>query len=253
MAQCRIARLVRYPIKGFDGELLEEVAIRPDETFPFDRAYAIENGESGFDPAAPRHFPKIAFLMRMKNAGLARLAIRFDERNHRLEISESGRTVASGELTSASGRSEIEAFISERFADDLRGTPRILHSDGHSFSDVPEKRIHLVNLETVRAAGKIVGRDLDPARFRANVYVDGLPAWSEFDWLDKEVSSGDLRFTVTSRTKRCAAVDVDPQTAERDTQIPQALMEALGHRDLGIYLRAESEGRLKTGQSIAQA
>ncbi|NRG17193.1 MOSC domain-containing protein [Rhizobiales bacterium] len=253
MGECRIVRLIRYPIKGFEGEPLEDVAIRPDETFPFDRAYAIENGDSGFDPAAPKHFPKIAFLMRMKNADLARLAIRFDERSRRLEISENGTTVASGELTSASGRSEIETFIAARFADDLRGTPRILHAEGHSFSDVPEKRIHLVNLETVRAAGKIVGRDLDPARFRANVYIDGLPAWTEFNWLDKEITSAGLRFTVTSRTKRCAAVDVDPETAERDTQIPQALMEALGHRDLGIYLRAESEGHLKVGQSIAQA
>ncbi|MXN65197.1 MOSC domain-containing protein [Stappia sp. GBMRC 2046] len=253
MAESRIVRLMRYPIKGFEGESLGAVVIRPDETLPFDRAYAIENGVSGFDPAAPKHFPKIAFLMRMKNAELAKLNIRFDEAGQHLEICEDGRRLASGALTTAEGRRSIEEFISARFADDLRGAPRILHADGHSFSDVPEKRIHLVNLETVRAVGKIVGKELDPARFRANIYIDGQPAWSEFDWLDKEISAGGLRFTVTSRTKRCAAVDVDPQTATRDTQIPQALIEALGHRDLGIYLKAENEGRLEVGQPIAQS
>lgn len=252
MAECRIVRLMRYPIKGFEGERLDAVSIRPGETLPLDRAYAIENGDSGFDPAAPKHFPKIAFLMRMKNAGLAKLNIRFDETSEHLEISEGGKILASGALTTADGRRSIEDFIASRFADDLRGPPRILHANGHSFSDVPEKRIHLVNLETVRAVGKIVGRELDAARFRANVYIDGLPAWAEFDWLDKGISAGNLRFAVTSRTQRCAAVDVDPETAARDTRIPQALLEALGHRDLGIYLKAENEGRLEVGQSVVQ-
>ena len=46
---------------------------------PGDRLYAIENGPSGFDPAAPRHQPKMRYLMLMRNERLATLRTRFDD------------------------------------------------------------------------------------------------------------------------------------------------------------------------------
>ena len=49
---------------------------------PADRLYAIENGPSGFDPAAPGYLPKSRFLMLMKNERLAHLRTQFDEASH---------------------------------------------------------------------------------------------------------------------------------------------------------------------------
>lgn len=49
----RVATLWRYPLKGFSPEALDGVDLEAGETIPFDRAFAIENGPSGFDPAAP--------------------------------------------------------------------------------------------------------------------------------------------------------------------------------------------------------
>ncbi len=51
----RIKALYRYPVKGLTPEPLESVVLTPDQTLPFDRAYAIENGPGPFDPAAPKH------------------------------------------------------------------------------------------------------------------------------------------------------------------------------------------------------
>ena len=74
--------LYRYPVKGLTPEQLENVQLTPGETLPFDRAYAIENGPGRFDPDAPRHLPKINFLMLMRDERLAtlRLSVR---RRHR--------------------------------------------------------------------------------------------------------------------------------------------------------------------------
>ncbi len=70
MRPCRPSpRSTRYPVKGLSAEPLADVTLRPGETMPFDRAYAIENGASGFDPAAPRTLPKILFLMLMRTSG----------------------------------------------------------------------------------------------------------------------------------------------------------------------------------------
>ena len=49
----QIASLYRYPVKGLSPEPLPHVTLRVGETLPADRRYAIENGSSGFDPAAP--------------------------------------------------------------------------------------------------------------------------------------------------------------------------------------------------------
>eukprot|EP01037_Dinobryon_pediforme_P043885 gene43885-55253_t len=132
----RVEALYRYPVKGFSPEALGSVELRPGATMPFDRAYAVENGPTGFDPSAPAYFPKIRFLMLMRNEGVARLKSRFDPATTHWRIDENGAEAVAGRLNDAADRQEIEAFLAARFAADLRGPPRILAGDGHSFSDV---------------------------------------------------------------------------------------------------------------------
>jgi uncharacterized protein YcbX len=49
----QIASIYRYPVKGLSPEPLPRVALGVGQTLPADRRYAIENGPSGFDAAAP--------------------------------------------------------------------------------------------------------------------------------------------------------------------------------------------------------
>src|SRR4029079_18411298 len=86
-----------------------------------------------------------------------------------------------------------------------------------------------------------------PLRFRANLYVEGWPAWHEFDLLDRTLAIGYVRLNVVQRIVRCAAVNVDPGTAERDLVIPQALQRRLGHGDCGIYAEVTTGGRIAGG------
>ena len=78
----KIQSIYRYPVKGLSPEALPRVTLAVGRPLPADRAYAIENGPSGFDPAAPQYFPKTRFLMLMKNARLAALDTRYDEESH---------------------------------------------------------------------------------------------------------------------------------------------------------------------------
>ena len=48
-----IAALYRHPVKGFTPERLSHAELTAGGPFPCDRLYAVENGPSGFDPAAP--------------------------------------------------------------------------------------------------------------------------------------------------------------------------------------------------------
>ena len=120
--------------------------------------------------------------------------------------------IASGDLRTADGRAAIERFFADFCADELRGPPKVLHADGHSFSDVARKVVSIINLASVAAVADMVGAPVDPLRFRGNLYVEGWPAWSELDLVGRELTIGrDARLKVVKRIVRCAATNVDPE------------------------------------------
>ena len=96
-----------------------------------------------------------------------------------------------------------------------------------------------------------MGAPVHPLRFRANMYVEGWPAWSEFDLVDRTLAIGETRLKVVKRIVRCAAVNVDPDTAERDLAIPPALQRRLGHADCGVYAEVIAGGTIAVDDTIA--
>jgi len=246
----KIASLYRYPVKGLTPEPLPRVALDVGQTLPADRRYAIENGPSGFDPAAPKWLPKPHFLMLMRDEWLAALHTHFDDASNVLTISRDGAIAAQGNLETAQGRSAIEQFFATKFAAEIKGPPKILTGGGHSFSDVARKVVSIINLESVRAVGTMVSAAVNPLRFRGNLYVEGWPAWSELDLVGRALKIGGARLKVVKRIVRCAATNVDPDTGARDLNIPQTLMRNLDHADCGIYAEVIEGGEIAAGDAI---
>jgi uncharacterized protein YcbX len=246
----RVSALYRYPVKGLTPEPLERVELSPGATLPFDRAWAIENGPGRFDPDAPRHLPKINFLMLMRDERLATLRSRFDEATATLTIARAGKPVVSGRLDTPLGRQLIEQFVAAYMKAELRGAPKIVSAPGHSFSDVAARCVSIVNLASVRALERAVGRKVDPLRFRANVYLDGLAPWAEAGWLEREICIGAARLRGFARTQRCEATNVDPQTGARDMAIPATLMRTWGHQDFGVYATVVEGGTIGIGDEV---
>ena len=251
----KIQSIYRYPVKGLTPEPLARAVLTPGQTIPGDRLYAIENGPSGFDPAAPSYLSKTHFLMLMKNERLANLHASFDQDSHTLTIAlpspdRSDDGTVSGDLRTAAGRTKIEAFFATYCAGELRGPPKILHADGHSFSDVARKVVSIINLASVAEVEKMVGAAVNPLRFRGNVYVEGWPAWSELDLVGRALKIGGTRLKVVKRIVRCAATNVDPDTGARDLAIPQTLLRNLDHADCGIYAEVVEGGEIAAGDEI---
>jgi MOSC domain-containing protein len=247
----QIASLYRYPVKGLTPEPLPRVALGIGQTLPADRRYAIENGPSGFDPADPTWMSKAYFLMLQRDEWLAALQTHFDDASNVLTIRRDGSVAVEGDLETAEGRAAVERFFATKFADAIKGPPKVLSGNGHSFSDVAKKVVSIINLASLKAIENIVGLPVHPLRFRANLYVSGWPAWHEFELLGQTLAIGDARLKVIQRIKRCAAINVDPENAARDLNILHALMRRLGHADCGIYAEVTAGGTVGVGDAIA--
>ena len=246
----RIVSLYRYPVKGLSGERLKSVSLKPDQTFPSDRAFAIENGPSSFDPAAPSWQPKIKFLCLMRNAKLAVLETNYDDASGTLSVIKDGAPMVEASLKTEAGRAAIEYFFHDFMGREARGPLKILEAPGHSFSDVAAKVAHIVNLETVNDLSHTINRDVQPLRFRANIYLDGWAPWSEFDLIGKSIRAGSTVLKITKRVVRCAATEVNPETAERDIDIPEAIWRKTGENDLGVYARVVAAGEIRPGDKV---
>jgi uncharacterized protein YcbX len=247
----QIASLYRYPVKGLSPEPLPRVALEVGQTLPADRRYAIENGRSGFDPAEPKWMAKTYFLMLQRDEWLAALQTHFDDASNVLTIRRNGAIAARGNLETPEGRAAIEQFFANGHAGAIKGPPKLLSGRDHSFSDVARKVVSIINLRSLAAIENMVDWPVHPLRFRANLYVSGWAPWHEFELVDQTLAIGEVRLKVVKRITRCAAINVDPETAARDLNIPQALMRRLGHTECGIYAEVIAGGTIAVGDAIA--
>lgn len=248
----RVASLYRYPVKGLSPERLTTAKLREGAYFPGDRLFAIENGPSGFDPAAPEHQPKIRYLMLMRHEQLARLRTRYDDASGEIVIAGDGREALRADTATPEGRERISEFFEGFMPDALRGKPELLQApEGYRFTDSRSGFLSIINLASVADLENRIGAPVDPLRFRGNVMVEGLDPWAELDLVGRELTSASgLKLEVIKRIERCAATNVDPQTGLRDLLIPKTLMTGYGHVDCGIYCRIIAGGSLNEGDRL---
>lgn len=249
----RIAALYRHPVKGLSPEPLDEAQLEPGGYVPDDRCLALENGPSGFNPAAAEHLPKMRFLMLMKQERLARLETRFDSARRVLTIRQGGMVVAEGVVDDPAGRTAIERFFETYCAEERRGPIRLLVAPpGHRFMDSRSGFISILNRATIEAMARDLGREsLDPRRFRGNILLEGVPAFAEAAWPGRRLKIGSVELEITKPIDRCAATDVDPNHGRRDLRMVEALERLYNHHDCGVYARVHAGGTLRVGDAAS--
>jgi uncharacterized protein len=253
----RIVSIRRYPVKGLSPEPLEQVALTAGQGLPQDRRFALARAGTRFDPERPEWLPKTDFVTLLRDEKLARLRTRFDSPSGALTIEQGGRVVLRAPITEPAGRRLADAFFAEFLDGTLNGPPRLVEAPGHTFPNArrrpnatTDKYVSLINLASIRELERVVQVPLDPIRFRANLYLDGAPAWTELGWVGSELTVGVARLRAVSPTVRCAATTVNPATAERDLNIPAALQRAFGHIHLGVYAEVVQGGEVAQGDPV---
>lgn len=249
-----IREIYRYPVKGLTPEARDDVEVQPGRGIVGDRQYALALGSTPVEDQIGEWMPKTKFLMLMRNEKLAQLKTAFDEATDTLTVFRGGRQVARGKLSDKIGRTLIEEFFAAFMGGEANGRPKVVRAaEGHSLSDHAKPVVSIINAASLADMTRVFGKELNPLRFRGNLLVDGIDPWAEFDLIGKTLSAGDVKLKVFDRIDRCAATNVNPDTAERDQNIPKALMSAYGHIDCGIYAEVVSAGTLSRGDILETA
>ncbi len=238
-----VARLLRYPVKGFGPQALTDAMLAEGRGLSGDRRFAVANGE-GAVPADGRWAPAQGFMRMTRNPALPLFGLDYLGAELRLRHPD-GRSVA-GDPTQPEGLDRLDAALAIWFS----GAARLVTAEG-GYWDHRDAQISLINPASVAALGAVSGKQLDVARFRGNVLLDGLPAWAELAWVGRRLCIGAAEIEILRPIDRCKATSIDPATGRADANVPALLTRHFGHAFCGVYARVVQGGRVAPGDTIA--
>ena len=252
-----LKNIIRYPIKGLSGEVLKETKLNSGSSISYDRRYALARFDTNINELSPEYLKKTNFLALVKDEKLALLKTCLDHHDEKLKLYFNKELCYEGFLNNLNDLEKLSIFFCKFLNIDLEKKPRLVRDKSknkedlkHSFSDIPDKAISLISQETIKDFESKIKKNINFLRFRGNFnYVGGKP-WEEFDWVGKKIKIGLVEFEVFKRTQRCRATTVNPDTGERDINIPFELNKNYGHFDLGVYLRVIKGGVVKQKDKI---
>jgi uncharacterized protein YcbX len=250
-----VEELFIYPVKGLSAQPLDRAELRPGMGIPNDRKFAFARPDGRYRPGR-EGLPKQEFFALVSDHRLAGLDTHLDTETDVLTARVAGHDVLNADLSTEEGRDSAVRFFTRVLDLPAGAAPLLAREAGRRFTDAaaagdgPMNWVSLVNLASVRDLESRTGTVVDPTRFRANVFVDGLRAWSELDTIGQEFDLGGVRVRAVHRTNRCAATEVDPVSGRRDLPVVSMIDRTYGHRLMGIQLEVLTAGVLEKGCEV---
>ncbi len=237
----RISAIFRYPVKSMAGELLDVArlswhGIEGDRRLAFRRL----TDKSGFPWLTASKLPELLLYKPFgRNSNTA-------ESNTAELLPTHVRTPDGKEYELRSD--ELREEISSRYGSDVE-----LMNLNHGIFD--EACISVISLVTVHSVARESGREVDLRRFRPNVVIetDSAEPFAEDRWCGRTLMFGEgisgAAVRVTMRDERCVMVNLDPDTAEKDSEVMKTVVR-LNENCAGVYGTVVRAGELRVGQVV---
>ena len=111
--------------------------------------------------------------------------------------------------------------------------------------------ISLINNKSIKDFKDKTNKEIETQRFRGNIYIDGIEAWEERNWIGKIIKINNISFKVEKNIPRCVAINLKPNTDDNSLNLLQSLKKTFNHFDMGIYLTALDSGNINIGDTVS--
>ena len=245
----QIESLWHYPIKGLGGNSISHTTLSVNQTLPGDRRYALSaNNFKAAQADDGVWLQKAYFLQLMQTEALAALSCQLD--GDTITIKAGGKIKFEGDLAISDDLVGCQNFIANflKLTDPKR--LRIHKIDHGAFTDQSEPLISIGGTASLAAFAAATNTETDARRFRLNIIVATTAAFAENKWVGAKLCIGEAVVKIVDDVARCAAINVDPVHAKRQSDHLATMRQALGHSYLGVFGRVISPGAMKCGDDV---
>lgn len=265
MTAATVKQLFTYPIKGLTPQKMSEFPLTEGHGIKGDRAFALmfaDNMPPANIPAENAPWMSKKYLAVQNDWPLlAALECQYAAETAVLTVKRQGVAVLTAETNTAAGRDRIGSFFTEYLATieptkEARHPQRIAlrlvgNSSGETrYPDREPVHISLLSQATLDQLTERAGCYIDVRRFRPNIVLEGMAAWSEFELIGQQFQLGNARIEVTARIGRCVNVEVNPENGDRDISLLSLLQQEFGHAQTGVLAKVINSGNVKIGDVL---
>ncbi len=243
----RVAAIWRHPIKAHGRERLTEIVLEAGQTLPGDRAWAVTHAAGRAEPgewSACANFTRGAgspSLMAIEAQTLPDGRLRLTHPERPALVFEPGAQAA-----------EFLEWVAPLMPEGRVGPVGLIPApERQGMTDAPDPWLSLFGMGSHDAVAAALDRnDFSTERWRANLILDGLAPWQEFEWLGREIMVGGAVLAVRERIGRCLATAANPDTGVRDADTLGTLERLVGARDFAVYAEVVAGGRVAEGDPV---
>ena len=247
-----IASITTYPIKGLSGQNHEIVTVAKGGLLAGDREFALSSGTAqSAEVPADSWLKKAHFLQTMTTQDLAALDLSYDAQSGQMTLRDRLRDklLFDGTITNQAGGEALCRAITRFLGTD--DVPRLFRlSGGAGMTDTKTPYLAFGNHASIDDFASKVGIDNDARRYRLNVMMTGDVPFAENKLIGKQVQIGTAILHFVEPVGRCAAIEVDPETAERRKGLVQDLHKAYGASDMGVFATVIKQGQFGLGDKV---
>lgn len=247
-----IGSIFTSPVKSLALIQVESVTVG-NSGIVEDRRFYLADAEGRL--VTQRQQGRLTLVQAAYSADSDELSLQFPGGQHLAGVTDLGDAVT----TTMWGRQvpgrEVNGPWNEALSSFCGSTVRLVKTDnpGTSFDEYPVSMLSQASLDNLgsRISG---GPHVDSRRFRPNFLLDGCSPHEEDSWLGGVVRIGpDLRVKLVAPDPRCAITTLDPDTGERDFDIPKLLLTyrpSARAPYFGVYGTVETTGRVTVGDAV---
>ncbi len=257
---CTISSIHYCPVKSVSFQSIDSCEVRKNIGIVGDRIFAFAkdldvNNAKLFEKSPDERKGKWNKILTLKNSPVLN-KYNFLFKDNNLTLTFEDKEILTSDVNQPSERERLVNKIIE-LESSLKEPIILMKNKEFPFFDTSVSNkvefansVSLLNMQSINDFQNKIDKEIEIPRFRGNIYVDGIKAWEERNWIGQIIKINNVSFKVEKNIPRCVAINLKPKTDDNSLNLLQSLKKTYNHFDMGIYLTTLDNGKIEIGNKI---